>query len=146
MQNTKAQDNLVLNPSFEDFSTCPTINTPFLTDFWFSPNIATPNYFNACSIDMGVPSNIVGYQLARNGIGYGGIIITTSTWREYISCQTISKLKRNKKYCVSFYVSLAFKQNLPVNDSASFGVYFSDTALFFNNTLPIYLQPQIQSQ
>ena len=70
----KAQ-NLVPNPSFEDFTTCPTTlgtGGPLQCIPWIGINSA--DYFNVCGgFLIGVPINILGYQEARTGAAYAGI-------------------------------------------------------------------------
>mgnify|MGYP006169310411 CR=1 FL=1 len=74
----KAQQNLVPNPSFEEYWECPT--APDNGDgqlekckYWYKPNYATSDYMNNCaSINSGVstPSNFIGNQTAFEGNAY----------------------------------------------------------------------------
>jgi len=109
--------NLVPNPSFEIYDTCP--NVPGQITYavgWFQPNIlySFSSYNNECAegTSVGVPHNQIGYQYAHTGKGYASV---SSYWkcdtcssieREYIEVILIDSLKKNKKYNVSFYVSL----------------------------------------
>lgn len=91
MATCRAQ-NLVPNPSFEDFTDCP--------DYWAAVgNVVSwsscgysPDYFNACrdSADVGVPFNVAGYQYAAEGNGYCGLVTfdsTSATTREIICAE-----------------------------------------------------------
>lgn len=118
--------NLVNNPSFENFSKCPEEMGNITSDVfhWVVATKGTTDYFNTCSSSMGVPINFNGEQHANFGAGYAGLyLIAPNDYREYLQVQLTQKLERGKKYKVSFYVSLAEKSNLAI---ANFGVMFSE--------------------
>ena len=101
--------NLVLNPSFEDFYDCPRDMSLFHRNVkkWTNPNNGTTDYFNSCSDKMGF-QNFNGYQKARTGNGYAGIYIYfKKNYREYVQGSLKSTLKRGNKYQVKFHISLA---------------------------------------
>lgn len=101
--------NLVLNPSFEDFHDCPRDMSLFHRNVkeWTIPNNGTTDYFNSCSEKMGF-DNFNGYQKARTGNGYAGIYVYfKKDYREYIQGTLKSTLERGKKYQVKFYICLA---------------------------------------
>jgi hypothetical protein len=111
----KAQ-NLVPNPSFEIFDTCPdAYNEVNRAQGWRSFG-NTPDYFNSCDSDstfniVGVPQNGLGYQFAATGNAYCGLYTyytSPNTYREYIGSQLTDTLKINHKYFVSFKVSATF--------------------------------------
>ncbi len=111
--------NLVPNPSFEEFDTCPyTIgfqegDRPL---HWMS-YLESPEYFNACAgslggIDtlVGVPQNGWGYQYAWDGDAYSGFYAATTTsdnFREYIGAQLLQPLVVGQAYYVSFRTNAA---------------------------------------
>ena len=104
--------NLVPNPSFEEYTTCPV----FINDFgklinWNNPSNGSPNYFNICSNgNVGVPNNNFGYQNPFSGNGYIGLCLHTESienYREYAQIELSEPLVANIKYYVSYYVSLA---------------------------------------
>jgi hypothetical protein len=115
----KGQVNLVLNPSFENYSVCgdfgyncggSTINN------WSAPTGGTPDWFDTCGngiSSFGMPSNYAGYQYPRSGNAYagfgfgGGGGCPQCDYYEYIEGQLSKVLSGNKKYCVTYYVSLA---------------------------------------
>lgn len=101
--------NLVLNPSFEDFYDCPRDMSLFHRNVkhWTIPNNGTTDYFNACSEKMSF-ENFNGNQKARTGHGYAGIYTYfKKDYREYVQGTLKSTLERGKKYQVKFYISLA---------------------------------------
>lgn len=132
-QTTWAQ-NLVPNPSFEKFVTCPSGTTEPLRSSgnWYRYTHATPDYLSQCTgnkSEVGyTPKNKFGYQVALNGTAYAGIYTYHgySSWeyREY-AATPIQPLTIGTKYCMAISVSLV--------DSASYasdglGVYFFDKA------------------
>ena len=67
------QVNLVPNPSFEDYTQCPTGFDQIDRATGWSSYAASPDYFNSCANSsgaVGVPSNTWGYQNAKDGNGY----------------------------------------------------------------------------
>ena len=112
--NVTFSQNLVTNPSFEDYSTCPTISNQLSFAFpWVNPTSSgTPDFYHGCSSTFGIPSYCncpYAYQYANSGIGYSGIGCfgaSTSNGREYIQTQLNSTLVINNCYFVEFYVNL----------------------------------------
>lgn len=122
--NLKAQVNLVPNPSFEQYTSCPCIDAMVsFAEPWFIA-WGSPDYFNACNniinnctspIPMGVtavPSNALGYQMAYDGQAYLGMGTRAQNndkpqFREFIGVKLNKELSPEKTYCYSFFVSLA---------------------------------------
>jgi hypothetical protein len=108
--------NLVPNPSFEIYDTCPDyFNQIGRAVEWFASR-STPDYFNACasaSSGFSVPNNIFGYRIPASGNGYSGIIakFAASNTTEHLGIQLSSTLQISTKYYVSFKVSLAGQGN-----------------------------------
>lgn len=135
--------NLVVNPSFEQTVTnCSQFGGEgFFTDLagtWDNANSNTagdscssPDLFSPCNEVFGIsvtgmPNNELGWQYARTGERYVGIIThePLSNYREYIQGRTTAPLVAGQQYCVSFYVSRA--DNVPFATN-NMGVYFSNT-------------------
>ncbi len=135
--------NLVVNPSFENTNTnCSNFGgEAFRQDLnptWDNANTnipgdscSSPDLFSACNLfAVGMPSSILGWQYARTGTRYTGIILyeapfgLKSNYREYIQGHTTSPLVAGETYCVSFYISLADAVQYA---SENIGVYFSNT-------------------
>lgn len=116
--------NLVPNGSFEDYWQCPSVETEFdiYVKYWYNPTSNSPNYLHPCAGSElgtvpGVPWNYTGYQFARTGDAYAGLIafadyfdtfnLLTQNLREYIGSPLTVPLETDSLYCVEFYVSLA---------------------------------------
>ncbi|RYE24267.1 MAG: gliding motility-associated C-terminal domain-containing protein [Sphingobacteriales bacterium] len=120
--------NLVPNPGFETMNNCPnnigtvdfspTYSSFPTVDAWISPmQSGSPDYFNSCAtIPSGVhvPESTFGYQYARTGNAYMGIIawqgtVDNGSWKnvfhEYIQTKLLTPMVPGERYCVAFYVS-----------------------------------------
>ncbi len=109
-----AQVNLLPNGSFEEYDTCPdNLSQIDYAKYWFSPNLSSPDYYNSCSISnlSNVPNNELGFQYAKDGNAYAGIVIyerqTISGYQEYLEIKLTNPLQSMKKYNFSFYFSIA---------------------------------------
>ncbi len=141
--------NLVPNPGFETFSTCPTGYNGICDGYgppWVCPTIGSSDLFNACGNPSmtGVPDNAIGTQDAHTGVGYGGFIgrwNNPANYREYLQIQLSQPLIAGTWYYVYFYLSVA--------DSGCgierIGAHFSATAPFQGNFNPLLLTPQVES-
>jgi hypothetical protein len=105
--------NLVPNPSFEIFDTCPNLAQINYAIGWSSYSY-TPDYYNACVTPdtfgrgCSMPINFGGYQNARTGNGYTALAtfaVFGVDAREYIGIQLVQPLVVGVKYYGSFYVS-----------------------------------------
>jgi hypothetical protein len=142
------QTNLVPNPSFEDFISCPTAQDQIDNcQDWYSPTTGSPDYFNECGSGAGgVPQNGFGWQYARTGTGYAGGEVGSfsgSNTREYIQTQLISTLEAGSHYEVSFWVSLG-DSSLKACDHI--GAYLSETAISLSDATNLPYVPQVVSQ
>ena len=123
--NNWAQQNLVPNYSFEDYTICPTatfgeINKAYP---WFQPNYPYGGAGGSSDFDhfcAGYDCNSF-KQCPRTGSGMAGIsfftypsLYDTDYWREYLEVQLIDSLTLNKKYCIKFYVNFADLSCYPV--------------------------------
>lgn len=131
-------DNLVPNPGFEERTDC-ILNSGDVeqTPPWFSPTGGTPDVFHECAVVLedpcpyseevfldpwyfGVPTNTLGCQDARSGMGYGGLFFYNSEisgmdFREYLGIELTETLTQGETYLVRFYVSLAERSMYAVN-------------------------------
>ena len=126
---TLQSQNLVKNPSFEQFVDCPKKLGNFNTDVidWSTPTEGSTDYFNGCSQAMGTPENFNGTQPANFGKGYAGLYLyAPDDYREYLQAELSEPLVKDKKYAISFYVSLAERSDFAVKE---FGVLFSKEPL-----------------
>jgi len=151
----KAQMNLVPNPSFETYTSCPTslgkikFATPWDLAIWNNSS----DYFNSCNPSgwSSVPSNLFGFQYPRTGNAYAGIITYSwnsvpNNYREYIQVELVDSLHQGVEYCLNLFVSPGDSCRRVSND---FGAYFS-TSLIVDSCggLPycnLPFQPQIEN-
>lgn len=108
-----AQENLVPNPSFELYDTCPDQGEIYFATGWMSFT-GSPDYFNSCAnqaIGYSVPNTGAGYQIAKDGNGFVGIALCIPAQapnvREYVGIQLSQPLVVGTKYYVTFYANLA---------------------------------------
>jgi len=120
--------NLVPNHSFETITFCPNGGGQiFLSPPWFIPSNSfnnSPDLFNECDssssiISYSVPQNYFGFQPAKSGAGYAGIVCygTSSgqAAREYVQIQLTSPLIAGESYEIEMYVSPSENYNLAIN-------------------------------
>ena len=136
-----SSQNLVPNPSFELYDTCPNSQAQIRYATGWENWKYTPDYFNFCSSNFSVPHNWGGYQEAATGNAYAGIYTyenADTNVREIIAHSLISNLVIGVKYYVSFKVSLAYDTNLIFNQATNnLGVLFSTISYNQFNPIPI---------
>ncbi len=136
--------NIVPNPSFEIYDTCPNnIGQINRSIGWYSCN-ATPEYFNSCAIPgtYSVPNNFFGFQLAADGNAYAGLytyVYYATDAREYIGRELSLPLTIGVKYFLSFKVVLCNQANCGTN---KIGVLFLTVPhIDYNPYDTLYLHP-----
>ncbi len=160
--------NLVPNPGFEVYDTCPYFaDNPIASGAsmicraipWFQPHLpndtsstygcggSSSDYFHSCA--NYVPKVLSGndFQFPRNGNGFAGIATYDALWipeeaREYLEIK-LSETLKNKKYCVSWYTNLSGISRFGSNRG---GAYFSKDTVFqhgFWEIIPV--NPQIEN-
>lgn len=123
--NFTFSQNLIKNPSFEDFVACPNSLGSFNEEVvdWSTPTHGTTDYFNSCSSVMGAPENFNGIQHPKFGNAYAGLyFFAPADYREYVQVELSSMLRKGNTYQLKFYISLAEGSDFAVKD---FGVLFS---------------------
>lgn len=136
--------NLVPNPSFEDYDNCPAyyfdLTLPsaptYSVDHWHTASGATPDYFNPCSVLFDVPANVFGYQVPRTGDAYMGAYtkqedIYVPEYREYIEAKLTAPLVAGHQYYVSYWLNLSGSAEIAsrtVAGTDQMGAYFSTAA------------------
>lgn len=146
--------NLVPNPSFEEYDTCPTgISNP--GDYqinhcleWTAPTLATSDYFNSCAtFGVNVPNSAFGYQNAYEGVGMLGILMSLDSgevsYVEYVQAKLTQPLEYGKSYEFTFRVNLANGSDYAVG---SVGAWFTNTAVTSSSGTVIFSSlPNIQN-
>lgn len=154
--------NLVPNPSFENYNNCPTnFSTHYSWGLQFSPSYSdfptvtdwigplwgsTSDYLNACVLYtnfVNVPNTGAGYQEARTGNAFIGLYMYNgqdTTYREFAEAKLTQPMIMGHDYYVSFFVNLGTRDhNLP----SSIGtmqyklVAIDSIAIHFSDTLVI---------
>ena len=143
--SAKAQ-NLVMNPSFEEYWQCPTaIANLRISDckYVFDPQcitqpipcVSTSDYFNACatvSSNANVPSVYGGYQTAKSGVGFLGIgNLDTTGYREYVQIKLSKVLSSGSTNQFSFFVNLANISGITTNQ---IGVKFTADSVRYTSS------------
>ena len=129
MLNVAAQDmnNLVENPSFEQTEgRLKRAGGITVAVGWMSPTKASADLFaGKVKEGFGTPNNNLGVEEAQDGENYAGIRVFSYNDKEarnYISSKLKMTLKKDQKYCVTFYVNLAEASKYAANN---IGVNFS---------------------
>ena len=104
--------NLVPNPSFENYTECPDSVCELPTG-WYSFSY-TPDYYNSCASiasNYSVPYNTKGYQPAYEGNGYIGVFCygMLSSAKEYVAAELSQPLSIGQTYYVQFHAVLSDK-------------------------------------
>ncbi|NNK81440.1 MAG: OmpA family protein [Flavobacteriales bacterium] len=140
--------NLAPNPSFEDHSYCPVNFNQGQLEIvkdWNQASKGTSDYFHSCSRLVGVPKNSFGYQEAKEGQGYLGLITfapSKRNYREYMQARLTEPLQPDQLYCVSFYVSSADRAEF-VTDAL--GAVFSQHRIKNPGQKYIPKEPQLEN-
>lgn len=117
---------------------------------WDSPTETTPDILslrvkNTCWANPRKHSN--GKQDPRNGDNMAGIKTygkggTETFWHEYLIIELDSALVPGQRYYAELYASRAVSSKLASNN---LGIFFSDTAVFTRDRMPLFFTPQINS-
>jgi hypothetical protein len=137
---SKAQTNLVINPSFETYTACPNgLAEIYKAASWDIYN-GSPDYFNPCASNptAQVPSNGFGYQMPINGNSYAGLITygNSGLIREIMGVPLTTQLSVSQKYFVSFMTVRGNTDNFNVGYSSNkIGVKFTKTSTVYTMSI-----------
>lgn len=144
--------NLVLNESFEDTIQCPNFVSQIDYATGWITSVNTPDYYNACNNTsqinpgmVGVPWSARGYQPARTGVAYSGVVIyytSQANYREIFYRQLAQPLVTGVTYNVGMYVVLN-EDNAQWAVDGGLGIYLSSSPI--NPTTPFAYTPQIMN-
>ena len=127
-QDVNDKENLVKNAELEAYSgKLKKLGKFYMVEDWDSYTIIKPDYFEVGNEEpeIGIPSNVYGYQDAHSGSHYAGITAFSydpKIFRSYLYTELNEPLEKGKMYCVKFYVSLAENSKFAV---ANLGAYLS---------------------
>ena len=156
IQTFSQQINLVPNPSFEIYDSCPeTGSTPGDPQiehckFWYLPTEGTADYFNKCNNgSVGIPVNFAGFQYPSEGNAYCGFFLfyddfsnPNSDYREYIQTKLITTLTQGQEYYFEFYVCRSDIYGIAIDN---IGALFTSYPISRFDANPIIAQPQIEN-
>jgi hypothetical protein len=104
-----AAQNLVPNPSFEEFDECPeTLGAVYACSQWQTYG-ETSDYFNGCSSIVGA-ANPIGFQQARTGSAYAGFVAFSDPpgeYREFLGIELTSPVTPGSTYYISIHLNKA---------------------------------------
>jgi OOP family OmpA-OmpF porin len=139
--------NLVPNPSFESYTSCPGSfhKSPgqFQLPGWTSPTIGTPDHFHVCSEgDADVPYNWAGVADAEEGNGYAGLFVwmNEKNYREYLQSKMAEKLIKDSIYHIQFFYKLSSYSKYSID---RIGIFLSDSAFAVKNDRPLSVKPTL---
>ena len=162
----KAQVNLVVDPSMENYLRCPTVTSEnegcytwhALDSINNTPNAlksCTPVYLNICSTSPGnaLPANYgqgYSFMYPRTGNGMYGVVFYCDPIdcnpvynRDYLRGRLRTALISGQEYCGKYYVSLYKSMKFAVD---RLGAYLDNGALDANNEcLPIIVTPTFEN-
>ncbi|MFB0924751.1 MAG: T9SS type A sorting domain-containing protein [Vicingaceae bacterium] len=136
--------NLVPNPSFESFTTCPASTFEIDKATSWTSGGGSPDYYNACAIPGGVsvPDNIYGFQYAVNGNAYVGLYTYNRdvSWpghREHVQTNLITPLIIGTKYYVSMDISFTIDAYEVGFAADKLGMLFTNVSTYDASNPPI---------
>ena len=146
-QNLKAQQNLVPNSSFEQYTNCPSGANLYALknskpDFWYKPDKRTGGYANACADSLaGVPIHYTAggkdFQYARTGVGYIGMFYRngiSANQRNYFQVQLTDSLQPGKCYYAECYINFPGTFEMACNNQS---VLLTNNAVYADTTTPL---------
>jgi gliding motility-associated-like protein len=134
--SVSAQENLIRNPSFEEYvydPNDPVIFHPLEKRYWL--RLGSTDYFMPLfnSVNFGTPDNYFGTQIPKDGFAYVGIGNASSSagLREYIQGQLTKTLVKNKTYCFTSFLSVpdSFQYS-----SRNFSIFFNHNDIIYSTT------------
>ena len=129
--------NLIPNPGFEGFSSCPDgYRQLSKAYFWQQANAGTPELFHDCGFTA--------QDRPYEGEGMAGVILLCDydNGVEYLQVELSDSLKKGQLYCFSYYIKLEESSPIAIN---KVGAYFSKDRLYSPNWTPFRKFPQVET-
>jgi hypothetical protein len=134
MTNSVQGQNLVPNPSFETYTTCPTAaGQAYYATPWTAPTTNDADYFNVCSSTIGIPHNGMYPRTGNAMAGFWGLDGYGVDYREYFQVDLLNNLQNGKCYYIEFFVNLSRYLRYAINNIAA---HISNTAYPTNMSFP----------
>ena len=140
-----SQENLVPNPSFEEYNRLPTSpgDAKETLKEWKIPNEqGGGDYYHVDSPakHCGIKDNYFGSEDPHSGKAYAGFCVTPQ-YREFLACALKTPLVKGKQYKVSFFISHGDKAS--VSYIKEIGVLFLKRERILPFGIPMSVPPQI---
>jgi gliding motility-associated-like protein len=143
-------NNLVPNPSFEDYTQCPDNCCQIVFAFPWKDCLygnGSSDFYNTCS-NASIILNLLSGQMPRTGNGEAGIYFffnhnLNNNGREYIQVELKTDLHKDKTYCTDFYVSLANSAQYAIENIHA---YFSVNEIIQSSINFFQFTPQIKNK
>jgi len=144
------QNNLVLNPSFEDYTELPQVlyasDGISFCKYWSIPDLGSVDYFNEDNNFK--PYTLFGKNYPHSGKAYVAIIpIYWNGYMEHITDSLKEPLQKGKKYKIDFYIKYAGDSSYLM--CSNIGAYFSKNKFPFRSDISFYnklITPDIRAQ
>ena len=133
-EKTTGKKNLIVNGGFESANTTKIkkLGQLSLCNSWTSATGEKIDLFSKLSTypEVGTPNNLMGISNPKEGSNYVGLvthIMVSKDGREYITAPLDGFLEKDKKYCLSYSISLADGAKYATNN---LGFHFSKKPVF----------------
>jgi outer membrane protein OmpA-like peptidoglycan-associated protein len=144
VQSGFSQQNLVRNPSFENYTHLPQYigDAPdAITDWHFANEGGSGDYYHKnAGFAYRVPDNHFGSENPHSGNAYAGFCVTP-IYREFLASELTLRLEKGKKYKFTMYISNGDKEDVSYVKEIS--VLFLSRQWTLENDLQMGLPPQI---
>ncbi len=143
-----AQENLVANGSFEDNTKVRRKGAISQASGWASATgVKADLYVPSTKVpDINTPKNAHGTEEPKDGECYAGIVAYSygnKVPRSYITTRLTETLKKGKKYCISYHVSLAEGSKYAINQM---GMLFSKREFESDSKAILVEEAQLKSK
>ncbi|MFT6244719.1 MAG: outer membrane protein OmpA-like peptidoglycan-associated protein [Salibacteraceae bacterium] len=143
--SSQDSENLVANPSFESTDKkVKRLGSIANATGWTSPTGVRADLFVSSKVlDVNVPENIYGSEVAKEGVNYAGIVSYSygnKVPRSYIMSKMDAPMKKGMTYCVKFNVSLSEASKYASNN---IGALFLKKPKGTDAKLPIIDEPSL---
>lgn len=136
--------NIVPNGSFESLTKKPKkLGSIENATGWVSPTGVRADLFTGSEAEIGVPDNFYGSEGPRDGGNYAGIVAFSygsKVPRSYLMTKLDVPMKKDMRYCVKFYISLAEGSKYATNNV---GINFGKKPFGTDSKVSIIAEPSV---
>ena len=127
--------NLIPNPGFEEYHSCPTgLRQLNVAKSWSGANAGSPELFHTCGFTADVK--------AHTGEGLAGVIFLSESSNnvEYLQVELLEELELGEEYTLKFYIRLSKNSLIAIN---KIGAFLSSNGLHSKIWMRFSNNPQI---